>query len=318
MDFFARLAELGRERIPFAIATVVARRPPVSSHVGDRALILANGTMDGFVGGACSREIVRLEALRAIASGVPRLLHIRPDDDATEAVPDAIVVAMGCASGGSVDVYIEPHVPLRRLIVVGDTAVADAVARVGAQIPFDVLRVVDAAELDALNAVPGVHAIAIGALGGQLDAERRAGRTGLIAVVASQGHYDEETLEALLAAGPAFVGLVASRRRAAEVASVLASRGVAAERIATIRAPAGLDLGARAPGDVAISIFAEIVAATAAASAAGEPIETTARVGIDPVCGMEVALDGARYQLERDGRSYVFCGPGCQAAFVPA
>ena len=206
--------------------------------------------------------------------------------------------------------YIEPHVPLRRLIVVGDTAVADAVARVGAQIPFDVLRVVDAAELDALNAVPGVHAIAIGALGGQLDAERRAGRTGLIAVVASQGHYDEETLEALLAAGPAFVGLVASRRRAAEVASVLASRGVAAERIARL---------AKALGDpVAISIFAEIVAATAAASAAGEPIETTARVGIDPVCGMEVALDGARYQLERDGRSYVFCGPGCQAAFVPA
>jgi xanthine dehydrogenase accessory factor len=318
MDFFARLAELGRERTPFALATVVARRSPVSSHVGDRALILANGTMDGFVGGACSREIVRREALRAIGSGSPRLLHIRPDDDATDAGRDAIVIPMGCVSGGSVDVYIEPHLPLRRLIVVGDTAVADAVARVGAQVPFDVLRVVDAAELDALDAVAGVHPIALGALAEYLDTERRLGRTGLAAVVASQGHYDEETLEALLAAEPAFLGLVASRRRSADVAAVLASRGVAAERIATIRAPAGLDLGARTPGEVAISIFAEIVEATAAASAAGEPIETTARIGIDPVCGMEVALDGARYHLERDGRSYVFCGPGCQAAFVPA
>ena len=196
--------------------------------------------------------------------------------------------------------------------------VADAVARVGAQVPFDVLRVVDAAELDALDAVAGVHPIALGALAEYLDTERRLGRTGLAAVVASQGHYDEETLEALLAAEPAFLGLVASRRRAADGAAVLASRGVAAERIATIRAPAGLDLGARTPGEVAISIFAEIVEATAAASAAGEPIETTARIGIDPVCGMEVALDGARYHLERDGRSYVFCGPGCQAAFVPA
>jgi xanthine dehydrogenase accessory factor len=319
MEFFARLAELERERVPFALATVIARRSPVSSHVGDRALVLANGTMDGFVGGACSRDIVRREALRAIRSGRPRLLQIRPPDDPGEvANAEAIVVPMGCASGGSVDVYIEPHVPLRRLIVVGDTGVADALARVAAQVPYDVVRVVAAGELDALDAVAGVHPIALGALADFLDAERRTGRGGLVAVVASQGHYDEETLEALLAAEPAFIGLVASRRRAADIAAALERHGVAAERIAAVRAPAGLDLGARSPGEVAISILAEVVGATAAEGASAEPIETTVRVGIDPVCGMEVELETARYRREHDGRTYVFCCAGCRDAFVPA
>jgi xanthine dehydrogenase accessory factor len=319
MASFARLAELERERVPFALATVVARRSPVSSHLADRALVLANGTMDGFVGGACSRDIVRREALVAIRTGRPRLLRIRPADDSIESTSaDEVVVPMGCASGGSVDVYIEPHVPLRRLIVVGDTGVADALARIAAQMPYDVVRVVEAGQLDELDAVEGVHPIALGALTGFLEAEQRAARRDLIAVVASQGHYDEDALEALLAVEPAFLGLVASRRRTADVAAVLERRGVAADRIATIRAPVGLDLGARSPSEVAISILAEIVEATAAEGASAEPIETTISVGIDPVCGMEVELETARFHREHDGRTYVFCCAGCRDAFVPA
>ena len=319
MAFFARLAELERDRTPFAIATVVARHSPVSSHVGDRALILANGTMDGFVGGACARDVVRREALRAIRSGRPRVLRIRPEGsrgDVDDADDGAIVVPMGCASGGAVDVYIEPHVPLRRLLVVGDTGVADALARIAAQMPYDVVRVVAAEELDDIDAVAGVHPIALAALHDLLDAEGPDGRARLTAVVASQGHYDVEALEALLATEPAFVGLVASRRRAAAVTTVLARRGVTAERLATIHAPVGLDLGARAPGDVAIAIMAEIVSATVSAPLPDDLLE--AQVGVDPVCGMEVDVESARYRLERDGRTYVFCSSGCQASFVPA
>lgn len=318
MNFYARLAQLERERAPFALATVVARRSPVSSHLGDRALILANGTMDGFVGGACSRDIVRREALRALRDGRPRLLQIRPGADADAATDEAAtVVPMTCVSGGSVDVYIEPHVPLPRLIVVGDTGVADALARIAAQVPYDVVRVVEAGELDEIDAVDGVHPIALGALPELLEAQRRSGRRDLIAVVASQGHYDEDALEALLAAEPAFVGLVASRRRLADVAALLQTRGVAADRIATIHAPAGLDLGARSPGDVAISILAEIVG-TLAGSAAGPQAVETSPVAIDPVCGMEVDLETARYRREEHGRTYVFCSAGCRDAFVPA
>src|ERR1700681_2620131 len=111
MSFFARLAELERERTSFAVATVVARRAPVSSHLGDRALIFADGRMEGFVGGSCSRDIVRREAVRAVRSGLPRLVQIRPDGVDSESGShdeDCVVVAMGCASEGAVDVSLEP------------------------------------------------------------------------------------------------------------------------------------------------------------------------------------------------------------------
>jgi xanthine dehydrogenase accessory factor len=336
VSFFARLAELERERACFAVATVVARRAPVSSHLGDHALVFADGAMDGFVGGSCSRDIVRREALRALRSGQPRLVQIRPDALGTANVEiagasarpalsaeDCVVVAMGCASEGAVDVYIEPHLPLPRLIVVGDTPVADALARVAAQIRYDVVRVVLAGELAALAPVAGVRPIALESLATHLTDAGRDACAQLVAVVASQGHYDEEALAPLLAARPAFVGLLASRRRARSVGAVLAQNGVPPEQLATLRTPVGLDIGARGPGDVAIAILAEIIATNAAAN--GAPVvdarEAIAHVhdtgtAIDPVCGMEVDAATARHRFEHGGQTYVFCGAGCRAKFA--
>ncbi len=329
MSFFARLAELERERACFAVATVVARRAPVSSHLGDRALVFADGTMDGFIGGSCSRDIVRREALRALRSGQPRLVQIAPGTSApAPASDDCVVVAMGCASEGAVDVYIEPHLPLPRLIVVGDTPVADALARVAAQIRYDVVRVVLADEIDNLAPVPGVRPVALESLATHLADAGRDACAQLVAVVASQGHYDEEALAPLLAARPAFVGLLASRRRARSVSAALAQQGVEPERLATLRNPVGLDIGARGPGDVAIAILAEVIQTNAAANGAAavaEPelgaFERSAHVhdtaaAIDPVCGMEVDAATARHRFEHGGRTYVFCGAGCRAAFA--
>ncbi len=317
MSFFARLAELERERACFAVATVVARRAPVSSHLGDRALVFADGVMDGFVGGSCSRDIVRREALRALRSGQPRLVQIRPGAQPSAPSDDCVVVAMGCASEGAVDVYIEPHVPLPRLIVVGDTPVADALARVAAQIRYDVVRVVLAGELNALAPVAGVRPVALESLATQLADAGRDACAQLVAVVASQGH------------------LLASRRRARSVAAVLAQTGVPPEQLATLRTPVGLDIGARGPGDVAIAILAEIIRTNAAADgapAAAEPaggghVHDTGRASgangatdpltaIDPVCGMEVDLSTARHRFEHGGQAYVFCGAGCRAKFA--
>jgi xanthine dehydrogenase accessory factor len=280
MSFYARLAELDRERASFAVATVVARRSPVSSHLGDRALVFADGRMDGFIGGSCSRDIVRREALRALRSGQPRLVQIRPNADAGmegETVnDDCVVVAMGCASEGAVDVYIEPHLPHPRLIVAGDTPVADALARIAAQIPYEVVRVVLEAELAALEPIPRVRTIALETLQRHLDDTGRDQRAFLVAVVASQGHYDEEALAPLLAAEPAFVGLLASRRRAEAVKSALAKDGVAPELLERLHAPVGLDVGARTPGDVAISIVAQIIAAAPFAVASADAVPATA------------------------------------------
>ncbi|MBV8368278.1 MAG: XdhC family protein [Candidatus Eremiobacteraeota bacterium] len=264
MSFYERLAELERERASFAVATVVARRSPVSSHLGDRALIFADGHIDGFVGGSCSRDIVRREALRALRSGLPRLVQIRPGSDPAhegETVnDDCVVVAMGCASEGAVDVYLEPHLPHPLLVVAGDTPVADALARIAAQIPYEVVRVVLEAELAALAPIPSVRTIALESLPRHLDETGRDRRAHLVAVVASQGHYDEAALAPLLRAEPAFVGLLASRRRAEAVKSALAQQGLAPALLARLHAPVGLDVGARTPGDVAISIVAQIIA----------------------------------------------------------
>ena len=315
MTPYGRLAELERERASFAVATVVARRAPVSSHLGDRAIVLADGRMEGFVGGSCSRDIVRREALRALRSGQGRLVQIRPGaaDTAAGADDDCVVVAMGCASEGAVDVYIEPHVPSPRLLVVGDTPVADALARIAAEIPYDVVRVVLDAELVALPARPRIRAIALETLQHHLDDAGSDERAQLVAVVASQGHYDEAALAPLLAAEPAFVGLLASPRRGAAVKATLAQQGVAPERLERISVPVGLDIGARTPGDVAISIVAQIVAASPQRAAADAIAPGTA---FDPVCGMEVDLATALHRIEHGGRTYAFCCAGCRASFA--
>jgi xanthine dehydrogenase accessory factor len=316
---FERIAQLESEHASFAVATVVARRSPVSSHLGDRALIFADGRMEGFVGGSCSRDIVRQEALEAIRSRRPLLLQIRPDADGSEGPtpPDTerVVVPMSCASVGAVDVYIEPHVPLRRLVVIGFTPVADALVRLASALDYDLVRVVSESELRDLSPPqPGIRLIALGGLRAYLEELGDDARNALVAVVASQGHYDELALETLLAQPPAFVGLLASRRRAAVVFAVLAQQRVAADRIAAIHNPVGFDIGARNPGEVAVSVLAEIIARSPVSLAEHDPVRASSAV--DPVCGMNIDPASALYRFDHAGRTYVFCGSGCRRAFA--
>lgn len=245
-EFFERAADLERARTPFALATVVKRYAPVSSHLGDRAIVLADGSIHGFVGGSCSRHIVRDEALDAIRKGEARLVHVEGE----------------CASEGAVDVYVEPHLPSRMLIIAGNTPVAAELARIAAVLDgYRVVRVVEAAELED----DAIETIALEAAGDFIGAMTAEDRARVVAVVASQGHYDESALEAILKHGePAYVGLLASRRRAAEVFAEVHQHGIALKHLAQVHNPAGIDIGARRPGEVAISILAEIVATLAA------------------------------------------------------
>src|SRR6476660_7763634 len=128
-NFFERVAALQRDGQSFAVATVVARRAPVSAHLGDHAIVFADGRMEGFVGGACAREIVRQQARESIAARHGRLVSIRPDaSQSITATDEHVVVPMTCVSEGAVDVYVEPFVQARSLVVVGATPVADALS----------------------------------------------------------------------------------------------------------------------------------------------------------------------------------------------
>jgi xanthine dehydrogenase accessory factor len=321
-NFFERVSELERVRAPFALATVVGRRAPVSSHLGDRAIVLADGRMQGFVGGSCARDIVRRQALAAMRSGTARLVQIRPGaaPDADESCPvGTVIVPMACASEGAVDVYIEPHLPPRVLLVAGSTPVASALSRLGALLDgYRVVRAAQEGEVADVSSEGSSRTIAMAGLREYLDGLDAGERAGLVAVVATQGHYDEAVLEALLARHvPPYVGLLASRRRASEVFDALEERGIERERLERIHNPVGLDIGARRPGDVAVSILAEIVATASAREP--QPIHPESLVeglAADPVCGMDVDIVLSSAQTEHDSRRYYFCSAACRTAFL--
>jgi xanthine dehydrogenase accessory factor len=261
-QFFEQVTQLKRDGASFVVATVVSRRAPVSSHLGDRALIHSDGRMEGFVGGSCSREIVRKQSLEVLRLGKPRLVLIRPDAtlETLQHAADAesIVVPMTCASEGAVDVYLEPHTPAKALLVVGFTPVAQAVAKLGTLLEYDVTRVVTREEMRDLETEQH-RLVALQDLESHLENLPAEVRSSMAAVVASQGHYDEPTLEPLLKNSVGFVGLLASRKRAVTVRELLELQGLDASLTAQIRNPIGLDLGAKTPAEVAVSILAEII-----------------------------------------------------------
>ena len=269
----------------------------MSAHLGDRAIVFADGRMEGFVGGACSREIVRKQALEVLRARAARLVCIRPDaGEGLESSADRIVVPMTCASEGAVDVYVEPVVRPRSIVVAGATPVADALARLARAMRYEVVRVVDGDErrdVEAEAAASGATVASLDSLDAVL-AEAAAHGGDCAVVVASQGHYDEPALEAMLKSGVRYVGLVASRKRGATVRAWL-DREPACLDVERLRNPAGLDLGGRSAEEVALSILGEIVQLGAArATETRRAREATRPAGAGRVLQMADVAEPAR------------------------
>jgi xanthine dehydrogenase accessory factor len=282
---------------PYARATVVRVDPPVSSRVGDKAVVTSDGRLEGWVGGACAEPIVVREALAALAEGRPRLVRITPAElaAAVPAAPEPGVVAAvsTCPSGGGLEVFVEPVGVAPRMLVCGRTPVAATLASLAELVGYEVTGLGDA-DLD------GVRADAAG--------------PGDAVVVATMGHYDEEALQAALRTRAGYVGLVGSRRRAATVFDGLRRRGVADADLARVHSPAGLDLGPSNQEEIAVAILAELIRERhrrAATPAPGTPETAT-----DPVCGMAVAVAEASLHAEHAGRTWWFCSEHCRAAFL--
>ena len=274
----ARAAALDAERAAYVVATVVRRQRPASVRAGDAALVLADGTIEGFVGGTCAEASVRLHALRAMETGDPLLLRIVPEESADgDEAEGAVTVANPCLSGGALELFLEPHLPAPRVVVLGDTPVAAALADLGARVGLAVEHG-EPAEGD------------------------------LALVVASHGRDEEATLARALHEGVAYVGLVASRRRGA---AVLAALDVPDELRERVHTPAGLDLGARSAEEIAVSILAELIAVRRRVLAPPAP-----QTAVDPVCGMEVAVTAETPRIEHAGDVVFFCCEGCRDAFA--
>jgi xanthine dehydrogenase accessory factor len=284
----ARVAELTAARVPFVHATVVRAQEPTSARPGDDAVILGDGTIEGFVGGHCAEGSVRSASLNALMDGQTLLLRVLPEG--AEPFPDspsARVVVNPCLSGGALEIFLEPMLPAPLLLVLGNTPITDALLAMAGPLGFVGQR-----------AKPG---------------ERPDGATAV--VVASHGSGEPESIREALDLGVPFIGLVASRVRGA---AVLGEMGLTKEERARVRTPVGIDIGARTAEEIALSIMAEVVRAvrldgiTAAAAAPRPQPEQV----IDRICGMTVVVGSDTPHVWDAEGDHWFCGTGCRDRFV--
>src|SRR5262249_36563105 len=283
-DLARRAEELIGARVAFVGATVVWAQHPTSVRPGDAALVLADGTIEGFVGGTCAQASVRLHAARVLETGEPLLLRLVPGDTQTgegAAAPEGPVADHNpCLSGGSIELFLEPQLPPPRLIVAGDAPIARALDELARAAGYDVVRE------DPSKVEPQTTDAAV--------------------VVASHGVGEEPVLVKALERGVGYVALVSSDIRGAAVRDAL---DVAPELRSRLHAPAGLPIRASSPTHIAIAILAELIAEGKAQPAA--PVPATApgarpATAVDPICGMEVLVSDATARLEVGGDTVYF------------
>lgn len=321
VDVLARAVELRRLRLPFVLASVIWRRAPSSGQQGSQAVILSDGTVRGWLGGACAEPTVIVEALACLDHGEPRLLCLGPSDGRdrnrspapgqADGDSDGLrSIAMACDSEGAMEIYLEPNLPAPQVVVIGRSPAVDAIAAVAAAIGWDAAVIDDAGQPDDHERPELVRT--------SLDLSSLNIDQATAVVVATQGHYDDIALAAALGTDAGYIGLVASAKRADAMRDYLRTQGFGDDVLARVSAPAGLDLGRIPNREIAAAVLADLVARRAegqlAVDSAGasqdRPEET-----VDPVCGMSVLVADARYRSVHEGIDYYFCAPGCQQRF---
>ena len=227
---------------PFAFATIVRTAGSTAAKPGAKALLSADGTiLQGWLGGGCTRGAVKRAALQALQDGTPQLVSVAPEDllaeigvSAGQEVEGTRFARNGCPSRGTVDIFIEPCLPLPQLVVMGGSPVAKALGAMAPQFHWAVAGSTDIPQDDS----PHAHRYV---------------------VIATQGQGDLDALKAALSRRSEYVAFVGSGRKFAALAEKLTAAGIAPEVIQAVKAPAGLDLGAVTPEDIALSILAELV-----------------------------------------------------------
>jgi xanthine dehydrogenase accessory factor len=280
------LLELARELNgrgeAYALVTVVRAIAPTSAFLGAQAIVLPDGTLHGWIGGGCAKDVVIGAAQDCIDRGEPKLVRITNEQIQPEA--DVELHAMSCASSGTIELFIQPYSARSGLCVLGSTPAADE-----ARFLADRLRI-------RLADTPGEAPIVL---------------------VATQGQGDEEALEAALRSPAEQVLLIASRRKAEKLREAMRARGIGDAQLSRLQAPAGPDAGAKTPGEIAL---VAIVGVLAFLRGRAKTAVAPARVrqegkSTDPICGMVVDTTNAKHVEKYEGENYYFCCDGCRVAF---
>ncbi len=320
-NFWNQVHSLHQAAEPFAIATVVRCEKPTSAKPGAKAIITANGALRGWIGGACAEPIVRQEAMKALGDGKPRFLRIGPSvSDEIKSEAGVIEFLMTCHSGGTLEIYIEPVMPQPQLVLIGESPVVETLARLGRAANFSVAVIDPDATSERFSEADKILT--------ELDPSQLKFTPQTYIVVATHGKYDERALEQILATEAPYIAFVTSKKRGQAAVDYLREIGVPAEKLARIKFPAGLDIGAQTPDEIAVSILAEIVQIRRRPPSIKLPLLTVSAPPVaivetkdqsgqakDPICGMMVDIATARYTSLYHDETYYFCCAGCKQKF---
>jgi xanthine dehydrogenase accessory factor len=277
---------------PFVLATVVAYKNPQSARPGSKAIILPDGSMIGWIGGGCVQPIVLREAKQALQTGSPKLLTISPDTPREDWL-GVQSFRMTCEGGGSLEIYLEPFLPKPRLVILGSSPVAQMLAQLGALLEFKVVAVTDA-----------------GNAKDHIDNDSYV-------VVATMGDGDEEALLAVVGTRPRYLGLVASRKKSEALFEYVRGAGATDEDIAAITCPAGLEIGSETLPEIGLSVAAELtrIRRKGSEQLALEREVEVVTTAVDPICGMTVDIENAKYSSVVNGETIYFCCLRCKETF---
>ncbi len=317
MDYLEHMLMLRKKGEPFVLATVVRIEKPTSAKPGAKAIISQDGALSGWVGGSCTEPSVKKEALKALQEGTPRLLRLCPPEKMSDQKQFGVTeMKITCMSGGTLEIYLEPYLVQPHLLVIGHQALAEALVTQAKSLDYAVTVV---AENPGPEQFTQADRVISGLDFGQVDYSPHT-----YAVIASHGNYDELALEAVLQSGAAYVALVASKKRSEAILAYLQQDQVAQAQIDRIKYPAGLDIGALTPSEIALSILAEIIQVHRRGHPAhidetiplGEETHQEEEEAVDPVCGMTVEIGSTSLSAVFQGKVYYFCSAGCQRKFT--
>ena len=274
-DLFAAAQLLQQQGEPYALVSVVHTQAPSSARAGDKALVTAQGIVHGWIGGGCTQPAVLHTVRQALQDGQARLIRVAPAEpeaagEGGSASTERLEFGMSCHSGGTIELFIDPILPPTRLVVIGDSPVAVALASLAPRVGLPVTVIARGADpqrfMDASRVIGSDEPTAVA---GQVAA-------GCWVVVATQGRRDLQGLRVALSLQAVKIWLVASTRKAQALREELLATQYDPQAVSAIIAPAGQPIGAQTPEEIALAVLAAVVAARRAGRATTLLESTTA------------------------------------------
>ena len=306
-DWIKRAHELKKKGRPFAVATVINTVAPTSAKPMSKAIIHQNGDIEGWIGGGCSIHTVITEGLNCIQSGKAIVLRLSPEDISKDKVTYKKEVFLNCESGGTLEFHIEPVLPMTKLIIYGSTPTVYALAKIGSLLNYECYICSPNAEF-ANELLDNV----------QILKDYKVFSDQSVAVVATQGENDLHALKSAIDSKSNFISMIISNKKASSLFLQLEKEGYSEEDISRVKFPAGMDINANTPEEIAISILAELINDRNSVDLKEQVIVEAKenKKEIDPICKMIVDPKNAADTYKFDDINYYFCCTGCKEKFA--